>query len=96
MKTERFNGVLLSGHKQAAIELPFDPAECWQILAVQLWPGRRGYPVTGTLNGTSFESSVVSRSRRNYVLIEDELRQRTGVAIGDSVALTLQPQTSAP
>jgi len=95
MKTEHFNGELLSGHKQAAVELPFDPAERWQRRALPM-RGRRGHPVIGTLNGTPFESSVVSRSRRNFVLIEDELRQTIGATIGDIVSVTLQPPISTP
>ncbi len=95
MKTERFKGTVLSGHKQAAVELPFDPAECWQSPAVPLWPGRRGHPVGGFLNGTPFESAVVSRSKKNWLLIEDQLRERLGIAIGDTVAVSLLPRKAS-
>lgn len=93
MKAEKFEGELLSGHKLAAVEVPFDPALRWQAPKVKLWPGRRGYRVSGTVNGAQFDSSVVSRSSRFYVLIPDELRESINIGIGDPVEITLEPAT---
>jgi hypothetical protein len=36
MKRERFKAELLSGHKVAAVEVPFDPAKQWAIPPKQL------------------------------------------------------------
>jgi len=45
MKTESFGGTILSGHKENAIEVPFDPAALWGIKPEQLRSGRRCYRV---------------------------------------------------
>ena len=91
MTTESFDAVLLSGHKQDAVELPFDPAQRWDSKPVVLRPGRRGHRVAGSLNGVAFESCVVSRSKRHYVLVEEPLRLQAGVAVGDKVRIALHP-----
>ncbi len=91
MTTESFDAVLLSGHKQDAVELPFDPATRWNSRPVALWPGRRGHRVAGSLNGVAFESSTVSRSKRHYVLVEESVRDLARVAVGDPVHMVLRP-----
>lgn len=63
MKKEKFKALIHSGHKEAAAEVPFNPVVKWHIPAGQLWHGRRGYKVEGTLNGTAFESVIVPRAR---------------------------------
>jgi hypothetical protein len=42
MKAERFESVVLEGHKTPAFEISFDPAERCGAEPVTLWPGRRG------------------------------------------------------
>ncbi len=91
MTTESFDAVLLSGHKQDAVELPFDPAPRWHSRPVALWPGRRGHRVAGSLNGVAFESCVVSRTKRHFVLIEEGVREQARVAVGDPVHMVLRP-----
>jgi hypothetical protein len=91
MKKEQFTGELLGGHKDAAVEVPFDPAERWSTTAVALRPGRRGHRVTGTANGVAFVSAIVGRSRRFFLLIDDELREQAGIEIGDVVKVAVQP-----
>ncbi len=95
MKRERFKSVLLSGHKEAAFEVPFDPSELWSIPAKPLRPGRRGHPVRGTVNGIGFESSVVARQRRFFVIVEDELRTRAKLQIGKSAEIAIEPGTAS-
>lgn len=89
MKQRSFEAVLLSGHKQDAVELPFDPEVEWNSRAVPIEPGRRGHRVSGRINDVAFEGWVVARSRRHYVLVEDEVRERAGIAAGDRVRVVL-------
>jgi len=89
MKQQSFEAVLLSGHKQDAGELLVDPAVEWDSRAVPIATGRRGHRVSGRINDVAFEGWVVARSKRHYVLVEDEVRERAGVAAGDRVRVML-------
>jgi hypothetical protein len=91
MKKEKFTAELLLGHKGAAVEVPFDPAEMWAIAARPLWPGRRGHTVRGELNGVSFGSVIVPRSRKFWMLVDKEIQEKAGVSIGDTVRVRVQP-----
>jgi hypothetical protein len=46
---ERFKAEVLSGHKEDAIEVPFDPALEWGISPKSLWRGRRGHLVNASV-----------------------------------------------
>ena len=92
MKTERLTGVLLEGHKDATVEVPFDPTIRWAAPAIRLPHGRHGHRVQGRLNGIAFESVVVPRARGYFLQVSDELKAAAGLAIGDSVQVTLQLQ----
>ena len=94
MTKARFKGFVLAGHKQAAVEVPFDPAERWGILAARLWRGRRGYKVRGTFSGVAFQSVVVPRSKRFWVLVEDKHLVAAGASVGDTVTVLLEPMSS--
>lgn len=91
IKKERFEAVLLPGHKGAAVEVPFDPAKLWAIATRPLWPGRRGHTVRGESNGISFGSCVVARSRKFWMLVDVEVQQKAGVSVGDTVRVTVEP-----
>jgi hypothetical protein len=39
MKKARFQGTALGGHKDLAVEVPFDPAEKWSVEPQKLWKG---------------------------------------------------------
>ncbi len=91
MKPVRLAGELLLGHKGAAVEVPFDPAERWEIPPSALWRGRRGHRVSGTLKRVRFQSFVVARSKRFWLLVDEELMASAGVAIGDRIELTVEP-----
>jgi hypothetical protein len=86
---ERFVSVVLDGHKGLAFEIPFDPAVRWGIGQVQLWPGRRGYRVRGTVNRARFESVAVSRARRFFVLVTDQMKKAGKLRSGSSVTVSL-------
>ncbi len=87
----RFIGLVLSGHKQAAVEVPFDPSIRWSARAVAIGPRRRGHRVQGTFAGVAFQSVVVARSKRFWVLIERAHLDAAGVSLGDSVEISLEP-----
>lgn len=89
--TRTFKGILVRGHKGMAVEVPFDPSEVWGAKTVLLRPGRRGVLVAGELNGIPFESAVVGRMRRFFVLVFDSLAVRSGVTEGDSTDMVLWP-----
>lgn len=91
IKKKQFKAVLLQGHKGAAVEVPFDPAKLWAIAARPLWPGRRGHTVRGELNGVSFGSCVVPRSRKFWMLVDERVQRKAGVSVGDTVRVTVEP-----
>jgi Domain of unknown function (DUF1905) len=93
MKQKKFNAEVLAGHKDDAVEVPFDPSEVWGVLPRPIWRGRRGHAVSGTLNGVRFEESfIVPRSKKFFLVIDKELKQAAGISVGDSVRLVLQPK----
>lgn len=91
MADARFSAVLLEGHKGAAFEVPFDPAGRWNIEPVRLQAGRRGHRVTGTVNGIAFESAVVPRSRKFWLLIDQNVREEAELEIGGTAKISLRP-----
>src|SRR2546423_3682301 len=72
LRKKRFTAEVLSGHKESALEVPFDPMKEWNVLPRSLWRGRRGHPVKATVNSFSFESAIVSRQKRFYLLLDAE------------------------
>jgi len=92
-RRERFEAEILAGHKDAAVEVPFDPAVRWKTAAVAIRPGRRGHAVRGELAGVPFESFVVARSKRFWLLVEGELLRQARVRVGDVVAVQLWPSS---
>lgn len=91
MKRKKFKAELRAGHKENVIEVPFDPASVWAIPERPLLRGRRGHRVQGSLNGTHFESVIVTRSGRSFLLIEPDVQQATGVLVGDLVDAVVGP-----
>lgn len=86
-----FRGVLLAGHKGAAVEVPFDPAIEWGSAAKPLWKGRRGQRVRATLNRVAFESAIVARSRRFWLPVDDDVLARAETSVGEDVAIVIEP-----
>lgn len=91
MKVETFDGMILSGHKQDAVEVPFDPAECWSLPTRSIRPGRRGHAVSGKLNGCALDSFIVARSGKFWLLLPDGIGELAGVSAGDVVHIELEP-----
>jgi hypothetical protein len=92
---KKFKSEVLAGHKDDAIEVPFDPAATWGLPPRPIWRGRRGHAVRGTLNGFAFaECFIVPRQKKFYLLLDRELRAAAGVAVGDSVTVAIEPATA--
>ena len=91
MKKKRFKAEVLSGHKEDAVEVPFDPVKEWGIAPKPLWRGRRGHFVNATVNGFSFESSIVPRQKKFYMLIDAEAAKSAGVSKGVVVHVAVEP-----
>jgi hypothetical protein len=86
-----FTAELLSGHKQDAFEVPFDPAEEWQIQPQPLWPGRHGFRVKVRVKGLSFNSSIVPRQKRFFLLIDPEVLEPANLLKGRHIRVTVEP-----
>ena len=89
-KKQRFKAEVLSGHKGCAVLLPFDPEEAWKAPAVPLFPGRRGHRVRGSVNGHAFESAVVARSKKHFLLLDAAALYRARASVGDTVEVALE------
>lgn len=89
MKTKKFKAELQGGHKEDAIEVPFNPAETWGVAPVPLWRGRKGHRVLATLNGVSFETFIVPRQQTFFLLVAEDIKQTAGVAAGAVVEITV-------
>jgi hypothetical protein len=92
MQPATFQAVLVRGHKEDAVEVPFDPAERWPITSVALRPGRRGFPVAATLTGVAFESAIVARSNRFWLLVPGSVENAAGSSVGDLATITVAPK----
>ncbi len=91
MKKMKFKAEVLPGHKEQAVEVPFDPAKEWGIAARPLWRGRRGHVVSATVNGFSFASSIVPRQKKFYLLIDAKAAKAAGVSDGVKVEVVVKP-----
>src|SRR5450755_1431767 len=91
MADANFTAVLVEGHKGAAFEVPFDPAERWDIAPVRLWAGRHGHRVAGSVNRIAFESAIVPRLRRFWVLIDEDVREQAKLEAGGTATIALRP-----
>ena len=91
MKAEQISGVVLAGHKGDAVEVPFDPGAKWDVAVQQIGPGRRGYRVAFRVGATRFDSYVVARSRKFWLLLSAEVEDKLSIKAGDTVSLSLEP-----
>jgi hypothetical protein len=92
-KKRKFKAEVLSGHKEHAVEVPFDPAKEWGIPPTPLWRGRRGHFVNAIVNGFSFESAIVPRQKKFYLLIDAEVGKAARVSEGGRVQVAVEPST---
>jgi hypothetical protein len=92
MKLKKFKGELLSGHKdQHAVGVPFDPTWTWGIDPKPLWRGRKGHAVKGKLNGHEFQSFIVPRLKKFWLLVDEGLKRTAKVSVGQVVRVSVEP-----
>lgn len=89
------SGVVLAGHKEAAIELRGDAVDAWGSPLQSIRPGRRGIAVRVRLGSIEFDSHVVSRQKRWFLLLPDSVLQDAGVAPGTTVSVRVTPSAPA-
>jgi hypothetical protein len=88
---KQFKAEVLSVHKDNAVEVPFDPSEVWGVAPKPLWRGRRGHEVHGRLNGFHFESCIVPRQKRFFMIIDEDIRKQAKLSVGDIVTASVKP-----
>jgi len=98
MKKKTFRAEAFSGHKGNAVAVPFDPVAVpfdpvkeWGIPPKALWRGRRGHLVNATVYGVSFESSIVPRKKKFYLLIDAETAKAAGVSNVGILEVAVEP-----
>lgn len=92
MKKKQFTAEILTGHKDNAVEVPFNPAEVWGLSPQPIWRGRRGHAVSGTLNGFRFdEGFIVPRAKKFFLIIDKDMSSAAGVGVGDKVRISVVP-----
>ena len=68
----------------AAFDLPFDAKAVW---------GRARMPVTVTINGHTWRSTVAPMRGCQFIVVNAAARAGAGVTAGDTVTVTLEPDT---
>ena len=81
-KAVRFRAIVLTGHKEQALEVPFDPAERWEVETQPIRPGRRGFAVAASIEGCRFMSHIVARSKKFWLLLPALVAIATNAAAG--------------
>ena len=99
MKRRQFRAELLTGHKGAAVLVPFDPAKAWGTRPVRVaskaYGLRPGHLVRAKLNGHAFDGWIGHRWGNFFILVEQDLRAAAGVEVGDMVDVVVQPRGAA-
>lgn len=68
----------------AAITLPFDTREVW---------GKARVPVKVTINRYTWRSTIANMRGCQFIVVNAEARAGAGVKAGDTVSVTLEPDT---
>ncbi|HVE71014.1 MAG TPA: MmcQ/YjbR family DNA-binding protein [Thermoanaerobaculia bacterium] len=92
MPSARFRATLAAANKRLVCEVPFDPAERWTLPVVSVEPRRRGVEVAATVDDVSFDSAVVARAGRHWLLVDDATARRIEKGKGDEVMVVLAPR----
>ena len=82
--TVKLKGDESRANAPAAIILPFDARTVW---------GKARVPVNVTINGHTWRSTVGTRGGDQYIVVNAEARQKARVKAGDTVTITLEPDT---
>ena len=68
----------------AAFDVPFDAREVW---------GKARMPVKVTINGYTWRSTVANMGKGQFIVVNRAARAGAGVKAGDTVKVTLEPDT---
>ena len=79
----RFRALVETEDEGVFVELAFDVKEAF---------GRARAPVTVTVNGYSWPSTVAVYGGRSYLPLRREVREAAGIAAGDTIAVELMPR----
>ncbi len=99
-KVVRFESELMMGHKNiAAVLVPFAPERVWKsrpvlVDAPYARKPQEAHLVRGTIDGTPFDGWIGKRWGRRFIIVDQALRKRAGVAIGDVVEIVVAPRAS--
>ena len=88
---EEFESVSLVGHQEDAVEVPFDPAREWDSPKQKLWNGRNGHFVKGIVNGIHFESAIVPRMKKFFLLIDEDVKAAANIKVGETLKFMIEP-----
>ena len=77
-------GCGLSG-QVAGMNLPFDPKKVW---------GKARLPVTGTINGFKFRTTVCPMRGEYFVCVNQQMREGGKCGVGDTVKVVMEPDTA--
>jgi hypothetical protein len=70
----------------AGMNIPFDVKEVW---------GRARVPVTGTINGFKFRTTVCPMGGEYFVCVNRQMREGGKCGVGDTVTVVMEPDTAA-
>jgi len=68
----------------------FDPGRVWQLHPQALRP-RRGFRAKARINGCAFDSAIVPRQKRWFLLVDADIARSAGVSVADRVQVTVEP-----
>ena len=101
-KKVRFESELILGHKNiAAVLVPFAPERVWKskpvlVDAPYTRKPQEAHLVAGTIDGTPFEGWIGKRWGRHFIIVDQALRKRADVAVGDVVEIVVEPRGAGP
>jgi hypothetical protein len=96
MSKARFEAELIEGHKGVTVVLvPFDPEEVWSKKPVRLAGRRHGWLIKATANRQRFEGYIGDRWGRFFIIIDEDLRRRARVEVGDVLKMIVEPTGTA-
>ena len=80
----KLNGDESKKNATASFALPFDTREVW---------GKAKVPVRVTIRSYTWRSTVGNRGGIQYIVVNADARRNAGVRAGDSVTITLEPDS---
>src|SRR6185369_13465627 len=92
-RKQKFRTQLELGHKGSAVIVPPDLVEALGTSAVRTGHPRyrTGHLVKGKIGGQAFDGFIGMRWGRHFILVDEEMQERAGVAPGDEVEVVFEP-----